>query len=565
MSYKGDDLDLRAPHERSSPPRGYESHERRTSSQYSREPVWVDDTLLACCNHAFDVALAHRAAEVRPEHLLHAMTRVEASSAALEARGVRVPALRRESATVIASDIPVGLSNGRSTPKTSESLDEVLRRAAAAAYTRNAPAGVNDVFDILRDADADLPGAPLLARHAPRRHTRPHEPPRERTRAPSANVYASTQPPSRPPVFSDPPTATDEVQNTRIQALENMVRSLRSELASERETLNDVLHELRRGVVEHRDESSRFSGGMQERLNALEKLVAAGATGGAVSPELLERFTDVEGGIESRLTDLTRQVAALSDKLSRFDRDRDGDLDIDLGPVLDRLDTIESAVLSTDAAGVRDLGERLDSLESMAAKSEDAATEANASLSAEIKALAGAFTAHNARAESTQSAISERFTKLGEAMESAQSLVATRLASAEKAVTLMANRETEENAAYTQDLNDVHEALMKLNTNQHTLAGSIDQWRGDVVGDLGVLSNKLATIEEETGRRIELLNNLSANMHSMHKVTVERYYRRNRFWYWLFGTDDWVAASWPSQSARIEQERRSVKGTPSNA
>ena len=45
--------------------------------------------------------------------------------------------------------------------------------------------------------------------------------------------------------------------------------------------------------------------------------------------------------------------------------------------------------------------------------------------------------------------------------------------------------------AYAQDLTEVHDALMKLNQNQHTLAGSIDQWRSDAAGDLSVISNRL--------------------------------------------------------------------------
>jgi hypothetical protein len=56
-----------------------------------------------------------------------------------------------------------------------------------------------------------------------------------------------------------------------------------------------------------------------------------------------------------------------------------------------------------------------------------------------------------------------------------------------------------------------------------------------------------------------MLTALSGTVDKMHKVTVERYYRRNRFWYWLFGTDDWLAASWPSQSARIAEELRNIK------
>ena len=38
-----------------------------------------------------------------------------------------------------------------------------------------------------------------------------------------------------------------------------------------------------------------------------------------------------------------------------------------------------------------------------------------------------------------------------------------------------------------------------------------------------------------------MLENLSLAVERMNTLTIERYYRRNRFWYWLFGTDDWLA------------------------
>ena len=56
-----------------------------------------------------------------------------------------------------------------------------------------------------------------------------------------------------------------------------------------------------------------------------------------------------------------------------------------------------------------------------------------------------------------------------------------------------------------------------------------------------------------------MLENLSLAVERMNTLTIERYYRRNRFWYWLFGTDDWLAASWPSQSARIARELAALK------
>jgi hypothetical protein len=73
------------------------------------------------------------------------------------------------------------------------------------------------------------------------------------------------------------------------------------------------------------------------------------------------------------------------------------------------------------------------------------------------------------------------------------------------------------------------------------------------------LAARIENLEQAAVRPIEMLETLSATVDKMHKVTVEKYYRRNRFWYWLFGTDDWLAASWPSQSARIAEELRAIK------
>jgi hypothetical protein len=36
-------------------------------------------------------------------------------------------------------------------------------------------------------------------------------------------------------------------------------------------------------------------------------------------------------------------------------------------------------------------------------------------------------------------------------------------------------------------------------------------------------------------------------MDTMNRFVVARYQRRHGFWYWLFGTDDWMGASWPAK------------------
>ena len=123
MGYRGDDLDLRTPQTWSATTAdlGVEAAGNQGVMRGGRAgPIWVDDTVLACSNHAYDIALAHRAGEVRLEHLIHALTRIDAAADALEARAVRVANLRRDSATIIASDIPVGLQNGKGVPRRSE-------------------------------------------------------------------------------------------------------------------------------------------------------------------------------------------------------------------------------------------------------------------------------------------------------------------------------------------------------------------------------------------------------------------------------------------------------------
>ena len=122
MDYRGQDLDLRTSRwsAASTEPSSWREADAATpqpaqsapqplaprAAVQRSSPIWVDETLLACANHAFDVALAYRSAEVRLEHLLLAMTRVEAAAAALEARGVRVASLRRDSAVTIAGEMP---------------------------------------------------------------------------------------------------------------------------------------------------------------------------------------------------------------------------------------------------------------------------------------------------------------------------------------------------------------------------------------------------------------------------------------------------------------------------
>jgi predicted nucleic acid-binding Zn-ribbon protein len=113
-----------------------------------------------------------------------------------------------------------------------------------------------------------------------------------------------------------------------------------------------------------------------------------------------------------------------------------------------------------------------------------------------------------------------------------------------------------------QELGEVHEAIVKLNANQHTLAGAIDQWRSETVSDLNAISTRLAQVDQDSELPLHRLDLISERVDGMYRATVQRYHRRNRFWYWLFGTDDWIGSSWRSQAANVDRDLHAVSAGP---
>ncbi len=445
MNYRGADLDLRTARTWSATSTdiigGFEvpagSPQQNTRAPGDRGgPIWVDETLLAAANHAFEVALAHRAGEVRLEHLLHALTRIEAASAALEARGVRVGPLRRDSAVVIASEIPVGLAAGSEAPRRAPKLEDTLRRAAANAETAGRPAGVDDVMHVLVGLKSDHPAAELLARHLPR----------------AARDYWST--------FGRPSADAAKPE----------------------------------GVA-----------------NAAQKTGEGGAAAPALE-QMLARLGEFERIVSNRLAAVEATLAS-----SR-----------DLQPIKDRLDIIEEAVLSRESDG--------------------AAAERLSALAADVKALAGAMGYSGANGETHQASFAERLQMLAADLEQHRielgASLGDRVAAIESALAAQGEKAAVSHTIYAEELTEVHEALMKLNTNQHTLAGSIEQWRSNDAGEIHLINARIGAVQEDGSKRLQLLERLCMDMEALSRAPREEKSARRGFRYWLFGTDDWIKASW---------------------
>lgn len=564
MGYRGGDLDLRTPRTWSSsaPESAAQSnYEPRPRASYPAGPIWVDEVVLACVNHAYDVALAHRAAEVRLEHLLHALTRIDAAAEVLEIRGIRAVALRRETATAIASEIPVGLSGGDVGPRHSEELEHVLRAASLIASRRNAPASVDDLLHLMLDVEPDLPGLGILARVDMRfsvgNGSYARQPRGQKVQAAPA-AAAAHQASREAPRLSRPDfttTVVDNAQNVRLDALEQMMRSLSADLVSERQGLANLLGDLQRDLPGLRGHQSDF-GPMSDRVASIERSVTAG----------FEQFSLALASIENDLRSRSHAT-------------------VDLSPITSRLEIIEEALLSRDGEkAIREVSERLDRLETTLAGERTRSAESGALLIGEVGQLARSVDAYRTETAALLPPMQERVQEVRSAVEASELKAAERLqalsdriSSVEKLVADTLQKLIEGQEAARADLSEVSDAIVKLNVNQHTLAGSIEQNRNDsrehvatvrdeirlaaasLTGSYDAIVPRLALIEGETQRVGGAVEGLTGTVENMHRVTVERYYRRNRFWYWLFGTDDWVAASWPSQSHRIAEELKAVK------
>jgi len=641
MSYRGEDLDLRLPsgwqgqggNAQRGEFRSLETEGYGSPAQGLGSPIYVDDTLLACCNHAYDVALAHRAGEVRIEHLLYALTRIDAAAEVLETNGIRDAGLRRETATIIASEIPIGLSNGTATPQRSAAFEEALRLAAAHAYRRKAAAGVADLLHVFFDVKPDLPGLDILRRHAPaigleRQQSGSREPqppfltpptyfaeiPREPAYQPVAYpAYPAPSPQPRTPVAprSDIlPTAQDSIQNSRLDALEKMIRTVGDDLSSERKMFSGVLGDMQRdlsaqrgvpdGVVERlnaveqslrsRDsEIARQLAGISERLAEIDNLSGGAGLGAGEAGKIISRLDVIERSMREREGETGESLASVSERMKALERaiNMQPEAVVDMTPLEGRLSDIETALLSVDGGGaVRDpqleaqIEERLEALEQALATrlgaieqrlSADRAadTDTAAAVQAELKALASVVTTNANGAERIAANLQERLQEIGTVGQQSHSALAQvtgfvgplgdRLSQLE----VQSRQALQETAAarsdFVNELSDVHDAIMKLNANQHALAESIESTRKEEVTALGAVTHRLAALESGLNMPQEELNRLSGNLDKMYRVQIERYHRRNRFWFWLFGTDDWIGASWPSQTARVENELRALK------
>lgn len=369
MQYKGDDLDLRVSHTRSpretyvhdyepAPPNGRWPR-ARTGVPSSSEPLWVDEVLLACCNYAFDVAQANGAGEVDLEHLVNALTRVDAAARMLEARGVHEGQLRRESAALIASEIPAANAGDALAPRRSADLEDVLRRASDQAQRRGVSASVDDVLWVLLHYGRDLAVVQLMRRLTPDW---------QRAEWGRSRDFTSVEPAVRPGQL----LAADGI-TTRVAGMEDALRLMHAEFAAERKGLLELVRDIQRDVVAQRGDGAAFRNDLGQRLEGLERTVQARGDGGRMSQHIADRLGHLEKSLQVSLGETTRGAMQLVQRVAALEMTLDsGRGTPSLQPLADRLSTLEKAVHGGMGEGARNwahLGNRLASLEASLADS----------------------------------------------------------------------------------------------------------------------------------------------------------------------------------------------------
>jgi hypothetical protein len=364
-----------------------------------------------------------------------------------------------------------------------------------------------------------------------------------------------------------------------LAAIAHAMRNLTNELASERKLISGVLQDLQRELMAQRDDTSRLGNIMPERiqtvfgdrLQSLEQAFLSSRTTSGDPGAVLERIGVLERALHIEIAANRAAIESLAAKAEP-----------DFSPLLNRMDVVEAALTSeTERATAEDkaIYEALAVISSdVANQPEDIASLLSPPIIERLDAQATARDAHHATAAESFAEAHRRLVAIEEALAAEQDRAGAaeqRAAENHAAVASLLERLAEaiaQNAAnaqdamvkltesLTQDLSELHDGLGKVNTNQHTLATTLDSQSQDSALAVASIMSRIDSLEHAAAKPVEMLGVLSGTVDRMHKITVERYYRRNRFWYWLFGTDDWLAASWPSQSARIAEELRNIKG-----
>lgn len=399
MVYKGEGLDLRISHGRGGFSRSQGVATLPTSEGWlaralddagAEAPIWVDDVVLHAVNMAYDLAVAHRTADVGLAHLIHALTLVDAAADVLHAYNIHVSTLRRDSAAVIAGETVGGRRPVTMTPVPNEELSELLHLSAERAALRRSPVSTEDILDTLLDMKRDLSSRNLLSRHRLDWDLRVGEEPSPRERV---RVSAGSHPLGGGRADGSP-TPTDTVQNTRIDALERAVRELSEDLVINRKTFAALVDEFRQGRASAiaSDATHTVQGNGQGNGQAYAAPPPGDETLELDHDHVIDRLYLIERNVNEKFSELARTWAVLGQRLEVLEqmvaeRAEVGDPSGALAVLPEKLAALETRLAQQPQEGVRaealsELGAKLDTMTGRLSAIDHRLSEANGADSA---------------------------------------------------------------------------------------------------------------------------------------------------------------------------------------
>lgn len=493
MAYRGHDLDLRLGRNSMSRGAAHAADAIGTGEPASPSPILVDDTLLTTCNHAYEAALFYGSREVRLDHLVYALARVGGAAHVLDDLGIRPERLRKEAAIAIAAETPAAPADAKTEPDTSEELESTLRRAADLAHERGALAGVADVVRTILAAGRDSTTVALLTRASSDPQRLERWREEARRREPSlTEVLRAAQTPDASPAIM-----------ARLDALEAALKALGAESNHERRSTHDMLRQVHDALQVLSEPKTQA---LLERTDVK-------------THALLERTDQLKGAIDSRLGDLSDLVLALDDRVQG------------LSKVPERPQ--------------EDMQARFDKLEQRLAE--------------QSNELGRAVTP--ALSERLGQVVSERLAQLSERIGSVETKglpadVIEKIGQLDVAVRAQLLSAEELAKTHERDLSEIYEALVKLGSNQQTLANNLNTWRLDTSGDVSIVSNRLEALETTV---LESLGRISAELQMLRGSADEQPARVSSFKRWLYGTNRVLSPEWSGRPGPLRQALSRVR------
>ena len=503
---------------------------RRVITTYRPAYLSEDETVLACCHHAHEVAKANGAREVMLEHLVHAMVRVPEAAQVLQDRGINVESLKRESTAVISSEIPVDHTTMIAQLRAAKDFNTVMHLAAAAASRRDERTlGVRDLLDALLKFDPKSRVVRMLRRHAVEGELDEPSDPLSEVKG-LLERYAGEQ--------RDLRLAVNELRNAQasqtsdaVVGLEDRLRgmerslNLLSDQTGDRGVLVDRLKGFHDTLSAHRNDTRV----MADRLVAIERM--GGAGGGQLQTVIGDRFLTVQKTMENNRLDFARIEQSLGERLRSMEVRQVSAAQIDaltaqVGALEAKLGEVAKPTV-TLPAGLDTVGDRLQGLERQISAQRAELQAWQGAIEKDMKALEEMFDliptgdgtvrpvvsdaqvavlqqtvdSHRADTQRLDAGLKERhsnFERMLDAKLGSLNGVGDRLVNVERALSAQRTDQAGVRGTLDSELEQIRKAMLALGNAQQTLSGAIDEWRQNNSGDLGVISNRLAALEKSS-------------------------------------------------------------------